>query len=687
MKRIIAIFLVACPLSAQVVNRVNTQTDCLPQNLPNLLKIIEEGSDHSKILDAIKCVPRLSKAQSIKMILLKRLEKTLHVIESLSDNVNPMRLPELAVTLANSIEKMNDSLGYKMIIDYFRNAKWSKFRDQEFFNDVGALVFSRTDMTEIFFLALTQLPPTTSALGRACQYFNANLDKMLDPRFVQGIVSAIVRIERAKNEKNENPYHFTVLKGFENECKKTFLAQLLNEQLRNSFIQKYGVHLSTEEKNIVSRFLNRIQVGPDSLVAEKMVHDFFNIPWGKAYPDSIKTSIAICDTFKSEGYETRIDDLWGYRCNEENNNITQTLFYYPDSNGKICTLQKIRFSRPSASRTILKVLQNRLAQQMGPGSKVKEVNEFGSAYWQEIMFWNWNGVEVYCFRNIYESQFGSDLPLIEILARHNQLTKIIKEADSVEVISLTQEEPEKQLVNHLSNDLRLWRAMDINQILHCTDPDSIFIVLNSLLSWKASNSFERGAQLYLADLLAQSMSIKFESLTNKEKKEQTLSTFGVRYAPGYDGIEYNHGLMKKISKEGMSGFWADEAFQWYLTEGWYTESSNEQPEAFLNIIAWGEEFLKQNPDSHIRGQVILALAEAHETGWSLSCASSEDAYVDRVRYQQAAENHRLQSIMYYEKLIRDYPKSHHSIMVREKLKRLRLKLDTNSRAFYYISDC
>ncbi len=71
MNRIIIIFLVACSLSEQVVNRVNTQTDCLPQNLQNLLKIIEEGSDHSKILDAIKCVPRLSKAQSIKMTLLK----------------------------------------------------------------------------------------------------------------------------------------------------------------------------------------------------------------------------------------------------------------------------------------------------------------------------------------------------------------------------------------------------------------------------------------------------------------------------------------------------------------------------------------------------------------------------------------------------------------------------------------
>ncbi len=468
-----------------------------------------------------------------------------------------MRLPELAVTLANGIEQMNDFLGYKMIIDYFRNAKWSKFRDQEFFNDVGVLVLSRKDMTELFFLTLTQLPPTTSALGRACQYFNANLDKMLDPRFVRGIVSAIVRIERAKKEKNENPYHFTVLKGFENECKKTFLAQLLNEQLRNSFIQKYGVHLSTEEKNIVSRFLNRIQVGPDSLVAEKMVRDFFNISWGKAYPDSIKTSIAICDTFKSEGYETRIDDLWGYRCNEENTDITQTLFYYPDSNGKICTLQKICFSRPSASRTILKVLQNRLAQQMGPGSKVKEVNEFGSAYWQEIMFWNWNGVEVYCFRNVCESQFGNDLPLIEILARHQQLTKIIKEADSVEVTLLSEEETGERLANILSNDLRLWRPTNINQILHHIDPDSIYTALTDLLSWKASNQTERGAQLYLADCLAQSLSINLGKLINKEKKEQILSTFGVQYSPGYDGTEYNHGLMKNIFKENLSGFWAD----------------------------------------------------------------------------------------------------------------------------------
>ncbi len=98
----------------------------------------------------------------------------------------------------------------------------------------------------------------------------------------------------------------------------------------------------------------------------------------------------------------------------------------------------------------------------------------------------------------------------------------------------------------------------------------------------------------------------------------------------------------------------------------------------------GEEFLGQNPDSHVRSKIILAIAEAHETGWSLSLASPEDAYVDNARYKSDAESHRKQSIAYYERVIKENPKA---VMIREKLKRLRLKLDTNSRAYYYIDGC
>ena len=691
MKKFIAILSLTCSLSAQVVDSVYFQRDCLPQNLPTLLKIIEEGSDHYKILDAITCVSKLSKDQSIKVLLIKKLENTLRGIKSHHDNEFSEKEPELIVALAEVIEKMGDSTGYSMIIDYFRNANWLSSRDQEFFEGIGSRIYYRPDMAEMFFLALTQLPPTTYALSRACQFFNANFNKISDPRFVRGILSAIERIEKAKEEKKENSNWTVFLKYLEEKCGSTFLTQIFNDQLWNSFVQKYGTQLSMEEKKIVDRFLIRIQSKPDSLVVEILARNFFDVQWGTAYPTSIKTSTAICDTFKSEGYETKIDDLWGYRCREESNNIKQTLYFYPDSNGKFCTLQKVRFSHPSVSKTILKTLQNRLTQQMGPGRKVNDVNEFGSAAWQEIMFWNWKGLEVYCFRNVYDSQWGKDLPLIEIIARDRQLIDLIKQEDSPDadltnLAILPGEKPDEQITDSLSKDLKQWKAINIKTLLN-NNPDSIYVMFNELLNWKSKNQQQRGAQLYLADYFIKSLSTKLGRLSDKQRKLINLSRFGIDYSPEEGVYSYNNRLMKNILNENLKGFWANIAVKWYIEIGGYDDGTEEEPNTFLKIIKYGEELLNQNSVGLLRKKILKALAEAYETWWSMSFINFEDEDGKKLDYKKDAESHRLKSIYYYEQFLNEFQKKARLFKIRETLKRLRLKLDTNCRTYYYNPGC
>ncbi len=98
------------------------------------------------------------------------------------------------------------------------------------------------------------------------------------------------------------------------------------------------------------------------------------------------------------------------------------------------------------------------------------------------------------------------------------------------------------------------------------------------------------------------------------------------------------------------------------------------------------KILKINPESHIRKYVLLSLAEAHETGWSLSLASPQDIYVELQNYQADAPYHHKKAILYYKKLISEYPESNESVLASQKLKYLQLGVDTNSRKFYCISD-
>jgi hypothetical protein len=65
-------------------------------------------------------------------------------------------------------------------------------------------------------------------------------------------------------------------------------------------------------------------------------------------------------------------------------------------------------------------------------------------------------------------------------------------------------------------------------------------------------------------------------------------------------------------------------------------------------------------------------------------ASSEDGFVEAKNFQADAENHWKKAISYYEKFIGEVPASNEAVLSREKLKRLRMRVDTNARKFYYI---
>ncbi len=149
---------------------------------------------------------------------------------------------------------------------------------------------------------------------------------------------------------------------------------------------------------------------------------------------------------------------------------------------------------------------------------------------------------------------------------------------------------------------------------------------------------------------------------------------------------YNHVFRRRIVDEGLAGYWAEEAFLDWQLAGWAPGGPCTETDLFSQVIARGEAFLKRNPGSRIRKPVLLSLAQAHETGWSLSLAGPTDEYVQAAPYEAGAAEHRRKAIAYYEEFLQGYPDSSEAILARSKLVRLRLGVDTAAREFYCIYD-
>lgn len=106
------------------------------------------------------------------------------------------------------------------------------------------------------------------------------------------------------------------------------------------------------------------------------------------------------------------------------------------------------------------------------------------------------------------------------------------------------------------------------------------------------------------------------------------------------------------------------------------------------MIAKGEEFLAQHPQTKFRIDVLLTLAVANESWWSIAHAPADDPIVNappyprRVANQRQADQARERAIHYYRQLIELAPNSPEAASARRRLPRIESGLDTGQRRFF-----
>lgn len=382
--------------------QVSAQISCIQKELPNYFVTIRNGTDAYKVKGAAECVAKLAPSEDTAQVLINRLDRTLQETLSLKPDDSAFDQGRIAAALAEALDIMKNKEGYKKIEEYFANIDWNIPRDLWFFDSIAAHGAQRSELTETFYLALTRMPASAgSPFSRACSMFHRMSDTWIvrdEPRFIHGILSALSRIEHeAKELMKKYEKHEDLKKEIKNRslylketCEETLLSQLLDEKMRLGFLKSFHDKLSADERRILDSFLVKIAPPPEKDVVDQLTEAFFSVPWKEELSGWQKGNPEIsCETFRGEGFVTHADDLWCSLCSTKTGPLEKRFYFYPDVAGKACTLQKVRFSYSTTAKETLKAVSKRLTTQMGPGKPKPEVHDFGSGFWEDISFWNW----------------------------------------------------------------------------------------------------------------------------------------------------------------------------------------------------------------------------------------------------------------------------------------------------------
>jgi hypothetical protein len=149
----------------------------------------------------------------------------------------------------------------------------------------------------------------------------------------------------------------------------------------------------------------------------------------------------------------------------------------------------------------------------------------------------------------------------------------------------------------------------------------------------------------------------------------------------YEGLAYDHGLLRRAVKDGAGTEWGEVAFLRNLVLGC------PDVDFFATVIRNGEAYLGAHPEMKYRKELLFSLAISYESWWSTTNAPASDglAYEQfapvRPKYVAGARSARTRAIELYEEVVRLSSDSVEAKAAARQLPRLKLGLDTGQRAF------
>jgi len=424
------------------------------------------------------------------------------------------------------------------------------------------------------------------------------------------------------------------------------------------------------------------------------------IRWDATYSTwRLQHASASCRPFTAPSQDvvdgTGANELWSHRCEQDSLGTTsEWLFYAFGPRPPVSErLEQVRVSlgnlpadqMEAAARGLSRLISNT------HGAPVSEqVSEFGSAFWRQTARWKTNEIEIVLGMEELPNRpprvkvFIRHQPLLDALAIRQRLENDL--SGDVDPGTLPNSELASLLGSEFAQPAALLRAPSDT----AADPAMVMNAVTALLDAANTGTADRvGRVLLAADRLAGRLTMSERESDVGQRQRDQLAAYGLSFewdALGATWV-YAHDLLWRLWTTHPRTSWGQEAFLTLLSLGWDTHvACRDGSDRFRAVISNSEVFLQANRETPRRAPVLLLLAQAYETWWSLSLANDRDDYVDRRNYQSGALLARQKAITTYDELLRRYGPSEQAAYARLVLPRLHLGIDTGQRRFFCVYD-
>lgn len=422
---------------------------------------------------------------------------------------------------------------------------------------------------------------------------------------------------------------------------------------------------------------------------------------------------ATCRTFSGDSFHHSPSEVWCTECEILGEKWKAHFYFYPDLSRNDCTLMQMTIFFHLPDKSLMKDLEKSVSDFLGKKEELQssdDINVFGCGSWYSIRRWKRKENLAYLYLDGHKERYGGS-PWIGFLWRRSPLLeKEEKEYEDDFSMEHPTEDEWKEVALNACREASLSGCSEAAAAIKERQADGIDQALNSALQ-ALQNTGEKSVSFpplaFWVDALADARSL-VRDLDHKawQKRRNELKRFGLEYR------DYHlagrplllRTLLKKLALHHKKSFWGRVAFLKMTRRGWEVGGACENgSDDFRLVIRYGEEFLRSYPDSEVSRAVLLEVARAYETWWSLSRAS-RDPYVDPRRYRSGADNARKNAIRLYKSYLtalegraprtgKTAGKGVAAIFeqrnlqeIEEKIFRLKRGVDTNQRRYFCIYD-
>jgi hypothetical protein len=434
--------------------------------------------------------------------------------------------------------------------------------------------------------------------------------------------------------------------------------------------------------------------GPTSL-ATAVWGQLQAVPWDTAYGDWHRAHPTVgCQEHSSDPAAAfKPDELWSYRCEQGVGQLEADWVFYAFDVRDPVIPQLSRFDATATGPPLADLeaardsLSGQISARYGLAENPAVVSAFGSAFWRHVQRWRTSKLEIL----LYVDLFRRDQPRLGLQARRRSLLDALAMQDRV--VDVTQSR-DASVNAQLADGIRAAfpaAALLLGSLLQVSpDQRALRAAVLQLLDATSAGSPQRRAMLLVAaDRLADLVTEAARQSPQWDEQRQRFADRGLHFewAELDGGWIYPHDLLLRVWSDYGTTPWGEQAFLDLLSRGWTTHvACQDGSDQFRLVIEHGQSFLRAHPNTPLRSQILLFVAQAYETWWSLSLASANDDYADRRQYQDGASAARLKAVENYDELLRRGDAGDLQVYARLALPRLRLGVDTNQRRFFCVYD-